>query len=266
MAAPMSEHDKAKKMDTPGTARDESFTFNMGRPCSNSSCVQRETEEARFRRCARCRSVWYCSLHCQKTHWRQQHSRECQTPAEGPMAQQPGVGDFSDTRAASAAHPTTTTGGARDAGPAEDAEDGGDTGQRECDGTTRQNRRREVDGEHKTPIKTDDSVVESVPFEVVAREITDSNSLSRTLQVVISVPSLESAAGVTAGVDGDHLKIFLRGFASEDGASASLSDPDISVSLMPELRVVSETVESCRLAFKPKARLLVARLLLVPIV
>jgi hypothetical protein len=31
----------------------------------------------KFLRCARCKAAWYCSAHCQRTHWRDGHSRAC---------------------------------------------------------------------------------------------------------------------------------------------------------------------------------------------
>ena len=78
----MSEDDKARGMDAPGVARDGGFSIqgNTGRRCENKTCIQRETGDGNvvFKRCGRCKRVWYCSAHCQRTHWMNGHKEQCQ--------------------------------------------------------------------------------------------------------------------------------------------------------------------------------------------
>ena len=101
-------------------------------------------------------------------------------------------------------------------------------------------------------------------FELAGKEITSSSASSRTLQVVLSVPSLASAAGVRACVDEDRLLVFLPpepGSAPGDPSSS----PDIDIALAPELRAGAECVDACAISFRKKTRRLVARLELVPL-
>ncbi|GIL70094.1 hypothetical protein Vretifemale_934 [Volvox reticuliferus] len=96
----------------PGVARSrgavqlESATAaTMGRKCANPSCLQREgllalqqrhhhhqppggAAAAGFKRCGACKSVFYCSAHCQSTHWRDGHKKECPQLAEAWRRQQ----------------------------------------------------------------------------------------------------------------------------------------------------------------------------------
>ena len=67
-------------MDAPGVARnpDVGELQNLGRKCSNPTCLVREAvSPLPFKRCARCRATFYCSQHCQRTHWRDGHAKEC---------------------------------------------------------------------------------------------------------------------------------------------------------------------------------------------
>jgi len=67
-------------MDAPGVARnpDVGELQNLGRKCSNPTCLVREAvSPLPFKRCARCRATIYCSQHCQRTHWRDGHAKEC---------------------------------------------------------------------------------------------------------------------------------------------------------------------------------------------
>ncbi|GLI58996.1 hypothetical protein VaNZ11_000819 [Volvox africanus] len=101
----------------PGVARSgaavqlESATaVTMGRKCANPSCLQREgllalqqrhhhnhnhnhnetggPAAGGFKRCGACKSVFYCSTHCQSTHWRDGHKKECSQLAEARRRQQ----------------------------------------------------------------------------------------------------------------------------------------------------------------------------------
>ncbi|MEW5299705.1 MAG: hypothetical protein WDW38_004240 [Sanguina aurantia] len=64
-----------------------SSSASMGQRCSNPTCLVRERLGAAvFRRCGACKQRRYCSAHCQRTHWRDGHSKECaQLLARGPM-------------------------------------------------------------------------------------------------------------------------------------------------------------------------------------
>ncbi|KXZ55983.1 hypothetical protein GPECTOR_2g1535 [Gonium pectorale] len=90
--------------ENPGVARSraavqlEGATAALGRKCSNPSCLQREGVAALqqggggagagFKRCGACKSVLYCSAHCQSTHWRDGHKKECAKLAEAWRQQQ----------------------------------------------------------------------------------------------------------------------------------------------------------------------------------
>ncbi len=51
---------------------------HLGRKCDNPTCLARAgTAGATFARCAACRRAWYCSTHCQRTHWRDGHNKQC---------------------------------------------------------------------------------------------------------------------------------------------------------------------------------------------
>jgi hypothetical protein len=48
------------------------------RRCSNPRCIEREdTIAGKMLRCSRCKSAFYCSSHCQRTHWRDGHKASC---------------------------------------------------------------------------------------------------------------------------------------------------------------------------------------------
>ena len=67
-------------MDAPGVARNPNAAAlqDLGRKCSNPSCLVREAvSPLPFKRCARCRKTFYCSQHCQRTHWRDGHAKAC---------------------------------------------------------------------------------------------------------------------------------------------------------------------------------------------
>ncbi|KAG2445917.1 hypothetical protein HXX76_000520 [Chlamydomonas incerta] len=91
-----------------GAVQLDSATAALGRKCSNPSCLQREGVAelraagrggggsgagaggggAAFKRCGACKSVVYCSAHCQSTHWRDGHKKECAALAAAWKAQQ----------------------------------------------------------------------------------------------------------------------------------------------------------------------------------
>ena len=74
-------HERAKQAgDAPGVARKGVVALDSsakGRKCDNSTCLQHETAQAKFKRCGGCKLAFYCSAHCQKTHWRDGHSKKC---------------------------------------------------------------------------------------------------------------------------------------------------------------------------------------------
>lgn len=56
----------------------ESNTSAVGRKCDNPSCLNRwGLGGLEFKRCGACRQAFYCSQHCQRTHWRDGHKQEC---------------------------------------------------------------------------------------------------------------------------------------------------------------------------------------------
>ena len=80
-----------RAMDGTGVARDPNVraTADVARACSNPTCVAREDASVPGRkmlRCSRCKSAFYCSTHCQRTHWRDGHRRACvaHVPATAP--------------------------------------------------------------------------------------------------------------------------------------------------------------------------------------
>eukprot|EP00873_Tetraselmis_striata_P019399 jgi/Tetstr1/439663/TSEL_028083.t2 len=63
---------------TGGKVMLESNTELVGRKCDNPSCLVRDgLGGAVFKRCSACRQRFYCSQHCQRTHWRDAHQKEC---------------------------------------------------------------------------------------------------------------------------------------------------------------------------------------------
>lgn len=73
-----------------GASLDSSTARNFGRKCSNPSCMIREgiaeLKGKAFKRCSACKSVFYCSEHCQRTHYRDGHKKECLKLAEALKA------------------------------------------------------------------------------------------------------------------------------------------------------------------------------------
>ena len=45
-------------------------------PCC-VKCGKKPADKDDVRRCSRCKTVYYCSRHCQKEHWNQSHRKEC---------------------------------------------------------------------------------------------------------------------------------------------------------------------------------------------
>ncbi|EFJ50695.1 hypothetical protein VOLCADRAFT_103774 [Volvox carteri f. nagariensis] len=115
-AAQAAEEEAAKRAqlramgEGPGVARsrgpvqlESATSATMGRKCANPSCLQREgllalrqrqqqqgtaggggggNGNGVFKRCGACKSAFYCSAHCQATHWRDGHKKECALLAE----------------------------------------------------------------------------------------------------------------------------------------------------------------------------------------
>ena len=71
---------KHRAMDGAGVARDPNIKSSTEglRRCSNPRCVEREdTIVGKMLRCSRCKAAFYCSSHCQRTHWRDGHRESC---------------------------------------------------------------------------------------------------------------------------------------------------------------------------------------------
>lgn len=45
--------------------------------CSNPGCNKVESEEVKLRACSQCHTVSYCSVDCQRQHWRAGHKLCC---------------------------------------------------------------------------------------------------------------------------------------------------------------------------------------------
>ena len=78
-------------MDGAGVARNPNVraTADGSRKCSNPTCVAREDTLApgqKMLRCSRCKSAFYCSTHCQRTHWRDGHKKTCVAPVSATSA------------------------------------------------------------------------------------------------------------------------------------------------------------------------------------
>jgi len=71
---------KLKKMsNTNSTAQVEENTRVRTRTqCSSCECKKFEFQIGAFKHCGRCRLKYYCSIKCQKKHWKNGHKQECQ--------------------------------------------------------------------------------------------------------------------------------------------------------------------------------------------
>ena len=47
------------------------------RVCALPSCTHIENENEKFKLCGRCMALAYCSVECQKVHWKLQHGKVC---------------------------------------------------------------------------------------------------------------------------------------------------------------------------------------------
>ena len=45
--------------------------------CSSHECKKVEPQVGAFKHCGRCRLKYYCSIKCQKKHWKNGHKEEC---------------------------------------------------------------------------------------------------------------------------------------------------------------------------------------------
>eukprot|EP00798_Chlamydomonas_sp_ICE-L_P028054 gene28054-31155_t len=94
-----------KQMGESGVARAshvelESSSARVGRKCDNGNCLVREgLGVTQFKRCGACRLVFYCSAHCQRTHWRDEHSKQCATLKEEGAAKQKQATDVTTAKA-----------------------------------------------------------------------------------------------------------------------------------------------------------------------
>ena len=64
-----------------------SFVVDLATPwvlraCSGPACARSETRVKEFKQCAACKEVVYCSLACQKAHWKSGHKGPCKEKRE----------------------------------------------------------------------------------------------------------------------------------------------------------------------------------------
>ena len=45
-------------------------------PCGCPSCDETERQVKEYKKCSRCRHIAYCSVNCQRNHWRE-HKKDC---------------------------------------------------------------------------------------------------------------------------------------------------------------------------------------------
>lgn len=45
--------------------------------CGSLSCTKKENEIGEFKRCGRCKLMWYCSRDCQVKSWKEGHKKIC---------------------------------------------------------------------------------------------------------------------------------------------------------------------------------------------
>lgn len=92
LAAPDSNHTvtsaastSAKRDDSNDVARAPQWQrlplcVDKVRACANTQCATRKSlRYVKLRSCGRCKSAWYCSVGCQKAHWRD-HKPQCSLP------------------------------------------------------------------------------------------------------------------------------------------------------------------------------------------
>jgi len=84
-----------RKLESTGVARSievvhlASSTAALGRKCDSTTClVRRGVGRTAFKRCGGCKQAWYCSAHCQVTHWRSGHSAACKQLAQAVKCEQ----------------------------------------------------------------------------------------------------------------------------------------------------------------------------------
>ena len=58
----------------PGTSPEDMENL-MKEKCAN--CQKRADVDVEFKRCSRCKSIWYCSKECQVKHWSACHKSDC---------------------------------------------------------------------------------------------------------------------------------------------------------------------------------------------
>jgi hypothetical protein len=107
--------------DLPGVARDATVPTVETRTCASTTCITQAVGKKKFLRCARCKLVWYCSAHCQRTHWRDGHSKACALRGEAAAAAEAAA------EAAEGRNPEGDTGGGEEAQQPSDAADRGAT-------------------------------------------------------------------------------------------------------------------------------------------
>lgn len=58
-------------------AHEEPFLKNLNMACKETNCSWCFKTSSDLRRCARCKTVFYCNVDCQKIDWTTAHSIEC---------------------------------------------------------------------------------------------------------------------------------------------------------------------------------------------
>ena len=68
-----------KMSNTNSTAQsEENQKVRTRTQCSAYECKKIEPQVGAFKHCGRCRLKYYCSIKCQKNHWKNGHKEECQ--------------------------------------------------------------------------------------------------------------------------------------------------------------------------------------------
>ena len=60
------------------TEAEENQKVRTKTQCSFYECKKVEPQVGAFKHCGKCRLKYYCSIKCQKKHWKNEHKEECQ--------------------------------------------------------------------------------------------------------------------------------------------------------------------------------------------